>query len=205
MDRLSAFVLTTPYMEEKNNVRITDREGRKHRHDLFLRGFILISMMMILGTRLITITHNMQLHPDEHVFFRAADSLTHFLGGTEEFIEVKEYPEGAIVLQLPFHAVAAIIRHFSHIDISLRLCSRLASVFYFTLGGALGIIIEYKFFGKNRLSAIAYSVILIFSIIHIEQSRYGTGDAISLFLTMGILYLSVTGEEAELGGGTDIG
>ena len=183
---------------ENNSMPILEKAGKRSRLDPFLLWLLLLTIILILGTRLITVTHNMELHPDEHVFFMAADSLTHFIEGTEDtFAEVKEYPEGAIVLQLPFHFAAAPLRHFTSIDLSMRLCSRLASIFYFTLGAALGLVIEYNYFGKSKLSAIAYSAVLIFSIMHLEQSRYGTGDAISMFLTMAILYLSALGEKTE--------
>ena len=174
--------------------------GKNSQRDCFLLLLLLISCLLLFTTRLMTVTHNMELHPDEHVFFKAADSLMRYLSGTAEtFEEVKEYPEGAIVLQMPFHFAAELLRRWTGVDLPLRLRSRLASVFYFTFGAALGIIIEYRFFGKNKRSAAAYSAICLFSIMHIEQSRYGTGDAISLFLTMIILYLSAVGEKAEPG------
>lgn len=185
-------------MTGKNSMMITKTIERKKPHDHSLFCMLLISIFLLLATRLITVRHNMNLHPDEPVFYRAADSLMHFMEGTgDSFEEVKEYPEGAIVLQMPFHIAADILRCFTSIDLSMRLCSRLASVFYFTLGAVLGIIIEYRFLGKNKRSTIAYSAILLLSIMHIEQSRYGTGDAISLFLTMGILYFSAAGEKTE--------
>lgn len=179
---------------------ITQTVERKRRRDRFLFLLLLTTILLLLVTRLITVTHNMELHPDEHVFYQAADSLMRFIMGTAEtFEEVKEYPEGAIVLQMPFHIAGELLRRWTDMDLSMRLCSRLASVFYFTLGAALGIVIEYRFFGKNRRAAAAYSALVILSVMHLEQSRYGTGDAISLFLTMAILYLTAAGEKAEPG------
>ena len=134
--------------------------GEKSRRDRFLFGLVALSCLLLLGTRLMTVTHNMELHPDEHVFFQAADSLMRFLRGTgEAFEEVKEYPEGAIVLQMPFHLAGDLLRRWTGIDLSMRLCSRLASVFYFTVGAALGIVIEYRFFAKNKRAAAAYAAI----------------------------------------------
>jgi len=154
---------------------------------------ILITILLLLS-RIITIRHNMELHPDEHVFYKASDSLMRFITGVADvYTEVKEYPEGAIVLQLPFHMAAALLRHCIGIDLSMRLCGRIASVFYFFLGSIVGIKMAYRYFGKNMKSVISYAAIMFFSIMHIEQSRYGTGDAISFFLIMEILYLTLIG------------
>ena len=148
------------------------------------------AVLLILFTRLISVHHNINLHPDEPVFYKAADSLMRYLtGSADAYTEIKEYPEGAIVLQLPFHIVAAAIYNLFGKKLSMQLCGRVASIFYFCCGAICGMIIEYRHFGKNRKSVLAYGLILLFSIMHIEQSRYGTGDAISFFLIMLILLL----------------
>ena len=148
------------------------------------------AVLLILFTRLISVHHNINLHPDEPVFYKAADSLMRYLtGSADAYTEIKEYPEGAIVLQLPFHIVAAAIYNLFGKKLSMQLCGRVASIFYFCCGAICGMIIEYRHFGKNRKSVLAYGLILLFSIMHIEQSRYGTGDAISFFLIMLILQL----------------
>ena len=156
---------------------------------------VLVAVFLLLFTRSITLTHNIKLHPDEHVFYQAADNMRLFLTGTVDiYTEVKEYPEGAIVLQFPFHIAAALIRRYTDMEISAQLCGRVASVFYFILGSIFGMIIEYQYFGKNTKSVCIYASALIFSIMHIEQSRYGTGDAISFFLLIIILFLSLRAE-----------
>ncbi len=77
-------------------------------------GIMLIMVFMIALTRGLTISHNMELHPDEHVFFNAAQSLKGYISGSSPvYVEEKEYPEGAIVLQLPFHILSSVIARAS--------------------------------------------------------------------------------------------
>ena len=102
-------------------------------------GIVVIMVFMIALTRGLTISHNMELHSDEHVFFTAAQSLKGYISGSSPvYEEVKEYPEGAIVLQVPFHILTAIINRLAGADISPRLSGRIAAVFYFTVGAVLG-------------------------------------------------------------------
>lgn len=70
-------------------------------------------------------------------------------------------------------------------------------MFYFTCAVTLGCIILYRFFSKKPSILIFYGFITIFSIIHIEQSRYGTGDAISFFLLMLLILLTANGLTVE--------
>ena len=152
---------------------------------------VFIIVLLVSGTRAATIQHNMQLHPDESVFYSAADSLKQALSGRAvSFEEEKEYPEGAIVLQLPFHIFSSVLRRTVGVDLSPQLTGRIASVFYFTMGILLGCVTLYSFFSKSSATIIVYGLIMIFSIIHIEQSRYGTGDAVSYFLIMMIILCS---------------
>ena len=174
---------------------MTKRDDQTRIFSVFI---ISLAILLILFTRLITVGHNINLHPDEHVFYKAADSLMRYLtASADTYTEVKEYPEGAIVLQLPFHIVAAVVYNLCGKKLSMQLCGRVASIFYFCCGAICGMIIEYRHFGKNRKSVLAYSLILIFSIMHIEQSRYGTGDAISFFLIMLILFLVLRRKDKE--------
>ena len=124
---------------------------------------IIFFILVIVSTRAVTIGHNMLLHPDESVFFSASESLKQYLvGSAKEYEEEKEYPEGAIVLQLPFHIGGAVLRKIIGIDFSARLIGRISSVFYFSAGMVLGFIILDKFFsaaymvlkGKGRLFLI---------------------------------------------------
>ena len=115
-------------------------------------GIVLIMVFMIALTRGLTISHNMELHGDEHVFFTAAQSLKGYISGSSPvYEEVKEYPEGAIVLQVPFHILTAIINRLAGADISPRLSGRIAAVFYFTVGAVLGCVVFRRFFSNQCL------------------------------------------------------
>lgn len=162
------------------------------------RIIVLVTVLLILLTRGLTISHNMELHCDEHVFFEAAQGLKGYLFGSAPFYEeVKEYPEGAIVYQLPIHVLTAIINRIFDAGISPRLSGRIAAVFYFTLGAVLGLVLIYRFFSKKPIYSVLYGLTIIFSLFHIEQSRYGTGDAISYFLLMAIILLTATAISAQ--------
>lgn len=159
---------------------------------------VLVTVLLILLTRGLTISHNMELHPDEHVFFNAAQSLKGYLSGSSPiYEEVKTYPEGAIVYQLPFHIFTAILNRVFDAGISPQLSGRIAAVFYFTAGAVLGLVLIYRFFSKKLIYSIVYSLTVIFSLFHIEQSRYGTGDPISYFLLMAIILLTATALSAK--------
>lgn len=163
-----------------------------------ISAIIVFITFTVLLTRGFTVSHNMYLHCDEHVFFEAAQSLKGYIFGSSPFYEeVKEYPEGAIVLQLPFHVITAIINRLASANISPRLSGRIAAVFYFTCAVILGCIVLHRFFSKRPSTLIFYGLITLFSIMHIEQSRYGTGDAISFFLLMLLILLTATGLSAE--------
>lgn len=162
------------------------------------RIIVLVTVLLILLTRGLTISHNMELHPDEHVFFNAAQSLKGYLSGSSPiYEEVKTYPEGAIVYQLPFHILTAILNRIFDAGISPQLSGRIAAVFYFTVGAVLGLVLIYRFFSKKLIYSIIYSLTVVFSLFHIEQSRYGTGDPISYFLLMAIILLTATALSAQ--------
>lgn len=150
---------------------------------------VLMTIILIIFTRAITLTHNMELHPDEHVFFNAAQSLKGYISGSSPiYEEVKEYPEGAIVLQLPFHILSSIIYRITGTYIEPQVSGRIAAVFYFTIGFVFASAIIHQFFSDQALSIVVYGLIMLFSVFHIEQSRYGTGDAISYFLIMLLIF-----------------
>lgn len=152
---------------------------------------IVLMCALILFTRALTVAHNMYLHADEHVFYEAAQSLKGYLSGSSPvYEEVKEYPEGAIVLQLPFHILTAIVNRLSDSAISPRLSGRLAAVFYFTLGAVMGCALIRRFLSDKPSCIAVFALTAVFGIMNIEQSRYGTGDAISFFLLMALIYLS---------------
>ena len=123
------------------------------------RIIVLVTVLLILLTRGLTISHNMELHPDEHVFFNAAQSLKGYLSGSSPiYEEVKTYPEGAIVYQLPFHILTALLNRIFDAGISPQLSGRIAAVFYFTVGAVLGLVLIYRFFSKKLIYSIIYSL-----------------------------------------------
>ena len=151
------------------------------------RIIAVVMVLLILLTRGMTLTHNRELHPDEHVFHLAADSLSdRLLGRSPTFQEVKSYPEGAIVLQVPFHMLASLAGEKAP---DSQMVGRIASVIYFTLGALLLLRLFRRYFDSRPVSGGILALLLTFSLLHIEQSRYGTGDAVSFFLLAWILLL----------------
>lgn len=155
--------------------------------------FILF-VALIIVTRAISLKHGMFLHSDEYVFFNAAASLKDYvLGNSPVYHEIKEYPEGAIVMYLPFHIASAFFSHITGAgSIDIQLLDRIASTFYFTMGSVCAAMTVYKFFSKKPVYVLASLLISTFSIMHIEQSRYGTGDSISFFLLSLIIFISAS-------------
>lgn len=163
----------------------------------FIR-IILVTVALILVTRIITLTHNRQLHPDEHVFYLTVTSLANsILEPGTPFVENKEYPEGTYYFQLPFQLAGQLLRNLIGIDglTGAQHLGRLASVFYFVIAVLLGMRLLWKYLGKNRISLWIYGLTMSFSLFFIEQSRYGTGDIISLMLLM--LLISLTAQALE--------
>jgi hypothetical protein len=159
---------------------------------------LLVTVLLIFLTRGLTVSHNIELHCDEQVFFNAAQSLKGYIFGSSPFYEeVKEYPEGAIVYQLPIHIFTAVLNRIFDAGITPKLSGRLASVFYFTLGAVLGLVLIYRYFSKKPVYSILYGLTVVFSLLHFDQSRYGTGDAISYFLLIAIVLLTATALSAE--------
>lgn len=79
---------------------------------------VIATLLLIFLTRGLIITHNIELHCDEKVFFTAAQSLKGYISGSSPvYEEVKEYPEGAIVYYLPFHILTAVINRVFNVNI----------------------------------------------------------------------------------------
>ena len=147
----------------------------------------LCMVLLVFLTRWAALGHNRELHPDEHVIYLAADSLKdRILGRAPSFEEVKQYPEGSIVLQTPFHLAAALAGDNAP---DPQVVGRMASVVFFTLGAVLWMAILRRHFDGRPATLILGALIMVFSLIHIEQSRYSTGDAVSFFLLAWILLL----------------
>jgi hypothetical protein len=130
--------------------------------------------------------HEMTLHPDESVFYSSASSV---FKNDYSFKSAKDYPGGAFVFQMPFQFVGKIEAAMSPGGLGERDWGRIASIFYFSTACFIGGIILYRNFGKRILAVFFYALIMVFSLFQIELSRYGTGDAISFFVLMVILYL----------------
>jgi hypothetical protein len=129
--------------------------------------------------------HEITLHGDERVFYSSASSV---FKDDYSFVSLKDYPGGAFVFQMPFQFVGKVISAKFPNSLSERQWGRLASIFYFSAACLMGGVILWRNFGKRPLAVLFYALIMVFGLLQIEQSRYGTGDAISFFVLMVILY-----------------
>lgn len=169
----------------------------KAAHSVSIKAaFIIILAMLaaIVTTRAVSLTHNMFLHPDEYVFFDSARSLAELiLGRTDQYIIQKEYCEGGIILQLPFQLFFLLVGRAGGVTVSAQLCGRIASLTYFCFGAVLGCIVLWKFIDRRPMTVIVYAFTVVFSLLHMEQSRYATGEAASFFLLMAVILLTGIG------------
>jgi hypothetical protein len=129
--------------------------------------------------------HEATLHSDESVFFNSASSV---FRGDYSFQYAKDYPGGAFVFQMPFQFIGTIEQAVSPGGLGEREYGRLASIFYFSVACLMGGVILYRNFGKKPLAVFFYALTMVFSLFQILESRYGTGDAISFFVLMVIIY-----------------
>jgi len=150
---------------------------------------IVIVLLLTVASRGIGLTYNLSIHPDESAFYTASESLArHILDPDVPFVEEKEYPEGAYVLQLPFQLMKEFLGIPHWFWQSAQCWSRVSSLFYFTLSAIYGILILTKFMSRSKVAAILYALTMCFSLFFIEHSRYGVGDMGSLWLLMAIVY-----------------
>lgn len=156
-------------------------------------GLLVLGLLLLICvSRALTLTHEMEHHPDESVFFTSSVSLKeHLLNPDVPFTEVKEYPEGAYVFQMPFHLLSDGVARLTGRAQSARLWGRIASVFYFAAGCVPGCAVLRRFWHCRLRGILVYALIMGFGLLHIEQSRYGTGEAISFFLLMLIVYATL--------------
>lgn len=163
-----------------------------------LRTLLILSVLVLLATRIPTIWHNSLLHPDEHVFFisssRLAEALLHI---GPAYTPLCDYPEGAIVMQFPFHIAFKFFTRVTGRLLSLRFVGRVASFSYFAAAMGMGLWILHRYFPNFRITGSAFALSMIFGLLHIEQSRYGTGDPISFFLLMALFAVSALGMETK--------
>ena len=158
------------------------------------RSFVLLCallVLLVLLTRMVCITHEIKNHPDEFVFVHSSVSMTNVLLGVEEqYSEIKPYPQGSYFFYVPFQLLASLIGR----DFTGAIANRIGAVCYFTIGALAGLTFTRRYF-KSRIASWIYVLICVFSIFHIEQSRYGTGDAVTFALLMLGMYCSARGVE----------
>lgn len=151
----------------------------------------LVTILLIFFTRMVTLSHNLHLHPDEHVFYLSANSLLNsILHPGTTFEEYMEYPEGAYLFHAVFQFFGKIFRVLTGEEQQLQIWGRIASVCYFSVAVLLGMNLVARYLGKTPVSATVYGLTMCFSLFFMEQSRYGTGDMISLMLLMLLLILT---------------
>lgn len=156
--------------------------GEKRDKRLF--ALLVIAMLgLILITRVAGIRHGLDMHTDEYKFEKWASSVVY----SPYEADFPDYPNGAILFQIPFHLVFRALGGVLGRSLPTWVAGRVASIVYFMLGSWLGIRLCWKLSGKNLWAAGFYAAIMVFSLFHLEQSRYNTGDAISLFVIMSIL------------------
>ena len=150
-----------------------------------------LTILLIAVSRGLSLNHNSYLHPDENVFVSAAVSLKDkVMGLSDEYVEAKEYPEGAYVFQLPFHIAAQLYRQATDRPVDGFTVGRIASVVYFSIAVGLGFALLYRFIDNRTVALLTFAATTVFSLFHMEQSRYGTGDAITLCLLMAVIFWS---------------
>lgn len=155
---------------------------------------LLLVLLVIFASRLPGLMHGSDLHTDEQVFLNAAQNLSRFLlGQAETYTTPKFYPEGGFVLHTP----AQFLRLALDLDGNRILFGRLAGLGYFLLGAAMGLVILQKFFTREKAAAAVYLLTMAFGLIHVEQSRYATGDTGTFLFLMILIYFSFRGMESE--------
>lgn len=170
------------------------------RHIRCFIWIVMATVFLILLTRIITLTYNRKLHPDEHVFYHTVTNLaTSIMEPGTPFVENKEYPEGTYYFQLPFQLAGQILRNIANVEgiKGAQQIGRLASVFYYIIAVLLGLRLLRRYMGKHMVSIWIYGLTMAFSLFFIEQSRYGTGDIISLMLLMLLINLTAQALESD--------
>ena len=162
----------------------------------FKRGVLIFAAIaLIFLTRLPGLMHNASLHPDEPVFYNSARNLALFLTGqADSYVPTKFYPEGGFTLHTPFQLLKLL---FGSSDTDGRFIGRIAGCVYFLLGTAMGLKLLRGFFTKDPAASAVYLATMLFGLMHIEQSRYATGDSASFLFLMVLLYFSAKGMQTE--------
>lgn len=156
--------------------------------------FLLLSLIPVIGAlRLPGLMHGSSLHTDEMVFLRSARSLAALLLGQAGTYETaKFYPEGGFTLHMP----AQLVRMIAAPGADSLLWGRMTGLIFFLLGVGLGLAVLRRFFCRDTSAAVLYLLTMGFGLIHVEQSRYATGDTATFFFLMVLLYQSFRGMES---------
>lgn len=150
---------------------------------------------LMLLTRYAALTHNGYLHPDEMVFYRSAGFLADFLTGkAPSYAPTKYYPEGGFVLLMPFELVHRWVSPIFEQD--ARFFGRIGGVLYFLIGVGLGLKILRQYFTKDSGTTVIYLTTMLFGLLHVELSRYATGDTASFLFLMLLILFSAKGMES---------
>lgn len=156
-------------------------------------SILLLMILLVLGaTRLPGLMHGSSLHPDERVFLNAAEGLSRFLLGLSSgYTAPKFYPEGGFVLHTPMQ----LLRMAFHLNIDPTAAGRLTGLILFLAGVSMGLKVLRRFFTKDISATVVYLLTMAFGLIHVEQSRYATGDTGSFLFLMCLVYWSFLGME----------
>lgn len=151
---------------------------------------LVVAMVILIAvTRFVSLMHNAPIHLDEATFYKSARSIF-----TEDytFKPTDPYPNGGFVFFMPAQFMARAIGEKAGIDWlqTSQRYDRIASVLYFSLACVLAMVLIRRLTKDNRLCLLLYALLAVFALIHIEQSRYGTPESISLLLTALILLLT---------------
>lgn len=148
--------------------------------------------VLIFITRIATICVHKYLYLDEIVFNTSAYRLSRFLiGSIDSYVPYKPYPEGGTICQVPLQLVTAVLGKLFHFQSDNRLIGRLTAVCFFTAAVGIGVWLLRKHFPKEKQSvSVFYLLTMLFGIMHIEQSRYGIGNAPTFFFLMLMIALT---------------
>lgn len=170
------------------------REDTVPKKHLSVRRVVLCAAVaLIFFSRLPGLMHNSSLHSDENVFYNSASNLAACLmGDAGSYEPTKFYPEGSFTLHMPFQ----LLRMFLGSE-ARQLWGRIGGLVYFILGTVMGLHVLRRYLSDDPVSTLVYLATMLFGVMHIEQSRYATGDTATFFLLMVLLSFSARGMEEK--------
>lgn len=159
----------------------------------FFTVFCILAILAVGASRLPGLMHGSNLHTDEMVFLNAGENLSRYLlGQADSYVTPKFYPEGGFTLHTPMQFLRLALR--LHAD--RVLLGRLTGLFCFLAGVGLGLGVLREFFTKDTSATVIYLLTMGFGLIHVEQSRYATGDTGTFLFLMVLIYLSFRGMQS---------